>query len=60
MSSKWRSLNLIEIKMELSVKFHIYYAYRCLEITDSELKDLTNIWKNLKSLTSIELNLSRY
>jgi len=57
MSGEWRSLNLMVIKY---MKFHKKYVYRCCEITDNQLKDICKIWKNLKSLTKIELDLSKY
>ena len=57
-SRKWRGLTQLVIKMDKYMKFfHMSYVYRNHGIIDNQLKDLCKIWKNLKSLTSIQLYL---
>ena len=60
MSRKKKGLNQIAIKMNRYMKFHMNLAYSNSGITDNQLKDLCKIWKNLKSLTSIQLYLPLY
>jgi len=60
LSCKLRGLNQITIKINRYMKLQMNYVYRCREMTDNQLKDLCKIWKNLKSLTSIQLDSPRY
>jgi len=57
-SCKWRGLTQLVIKMDEYMKFfHMNYVYRNYGITDNQLKDLCKIWKNLKSLKYLNLDL---